>query len=90
MRRHKITLDNAKINAMSLNPAVTALFPFFTKSISTSVCCGKKSAKPDYETIRHSVIMLTPTDKTKLRDILNADIIRVYVKRDGVVKEVEI
>lgn len=90
MRRHKITLDNAKINALAVSPEVTALFPFFTKSVSTSNCCGKKSSKPDYESIRTSIIMLTPSDKTKLREILKADIVRVYVKRDGVVKEVEI
>jgi len=84
-----ITIDDNQINGMSRNPDLIKEFGFLTLTTTRSGCCGRRNTQtPNYEVIKQHLAGLDEDQKTKLKQLLNAESVKIYYKAGEETKDV--
>jgi hypothetical protein len=87
MLRKKLALDNSRINALVTSPEVVREFQFFALKLSKQGCCGKSiQNRPDYDTIRATIISLSPERRNRLKELLKTEQLTVYLRVGNTVR----
>lgn len=78
-------MDSRAVAALASRPAVAAEFPSLTRT-KLAGCCGQKKQVPDMPAVAVSVAEMTAEAKAKLKALLGATEVVVYLPTGGTVR----
>lgn len=94
MAKH-VSIENGIIDQMVKNKAFVDSFPFLTHAVSRrptagrSCCGGGGGVSVDYGMVKRAVAGMGSADRTKLKGMLGADVVRVTYRVNGKMETVE-
>lgn len=75
----KIVLDDGRIAGIIANGDFVAAFSFLSSTIPQHGCCGRVTGhRPDFENIRKHIASLPDDQKTKLKQMLQAEEVTIH------------